>query len=344
MSDLGEMIKDRVAGVNGSNPASGAKGKRSLAGMIIVLFLALMLGLGFYASSEPEVMPVPRDKSVTGYATTQSIINVADKLLHKNAGFISNDITPPFVLLDNMPSFEFGALVQVRDITRALRKDIARSQSQSREDVDIAKAEPLFNMSHTYIIFPASEDKYDEGIKALERYKERLLDSDEKNAQFYARADNLRNWLQDVETRLGSLSQRLSASVTHSRVNTDLAGDPDAQQSTPSFDEISVKTSFFERDDVFYEARGATWALIHFLRAVEVDFGDVLEKKNAIASLRQIIRELEACQDTVWSPMVLNGDFFGSFGFLANHSLVMANYISRANAAMIDLRSLLAQG
>ena len=29
---------------------------------------------------------------------------------------------------------------------------------------------------------------------------------------------------------------------------------------------------------------------------------------------------------------------------LANHSLVMANYISRANAALIDLNDLLSQG
>jgi hypothetical protein len=39
--------------------------------------------------------------------------------------------------------------------------------------------------------------------------------------------------------------------------------------------------------------------------------------------------------------MVLNGDKFGPF---ANHSLVMANYISRANAAIMDLRFLLQQG
>jgi hypothetical protein len=39
--------------------------------------------------------------------------------------------------------------------------------------------------------------------------------------------------------------------------------------------------------------------------------------------------------------MVLNGDQFGMF---ANHSLVMANYISRANAAIMDLRFLLEQG
>ena len=39
--------------------------------------------------------------------------------------------------------------------------------------------------------------------------------------------------------------------------------------------------------------------------------------------------------------MALNGD---GFGRLANHSLVMANYISRANAAIIDLRELLEKG
>ena len=74
---------------------------------------------------------------------------------------------------------------------------------------------------------------------------------------------------------------------------------------------------------------------------MEIDFADVLVKKNALVSLRQIIRELEATQESVFSPMILNGSGFGLF---ANHSLVMASYISRANAALIDLRDLLAQG
>jgi len=39
--------------------------------------------------------------------------------------------------------------------------------------------------------------------------------------------------------------------------------------------------------------------------------------------------------------MILNGS---GFGLVANHSLVMASYISRANAAVIDLRNLLEQG
>ena len=140
---------------------------------------------------------------------------------------------------------------------------------------------------------------------------------------------------------MGSLSQRLSASVGRARLNTDLAGDSAAQQSTPSPDEVEVKTPWTEVDDVFYEARGGSWALIQFLRAAEVEFADVLAKKNATVSLRQIIRELEGTQEPMWSPMVLNGTGFGP---LANHSLVMASYISRADAALIDLRALLSQG
>ena len=125
------------------------------------------------------------------------------------------------------------------------------------------------------------------------------------------------------------------------RVNTDLAGDADAEQATAKPSQLEVRTPWLEIDDRFHEARGATWALVHFLRAAEVDFRGVLEKKSALVSLRQIIRELEATQDTVWSPIILNGS---GFGIVANHSLVMASYISRANAAVIDLRNLLEQG
>ncbi len=67
----------------------------------------------------------------------------------------------------------------------------------------------------------------------------------------------------------------------------------------------------------------------------------MLDKKNATVSLRQIIRELEASLEPLHSPIVLNGTGYGLF---ANHSLVMASYLSRANSAVINLRELLDQG
>ena len=278
---------------------------------------------------------------VTGSVTTAALIGVMDTLLTKPGGYTHNDIFPPGVWLDNMPNWEYGVLIQSRDLARALRENFSRSQSQSTEDVDLVMAEPRFNFDSNSWALPASESEYKDGVKYVRRYFDRLSDPGAADAQFYARADNLRNWLTTVNTRLGSLSQRLSASVGKRRINTDLAGEESASQSTNAPQELDVTTPWMEIDDVFYEARGTAWALIEFLEAAEVDFADVLSKKNAQVSLQQIIRELEGTQETVWSPMILNGS---GFGVLANHSLVMASYISRANAAIIDLRDLLSQG
>ena len=232
-------------------------------------------------------------------------------------------------------------LTQLRDAARAFRIDFSRSQSQSTEDPDLSVAEGKFFFDNSSWALPQSESEYRDGIRLFEDYLDRLADPNEPNAQFYARADNLRAWLEGVETRLGSLSQRLSASVGKRQLNVDLAGDPGAAQATRAPAEETVRTPWMQIDDVFFEARGQTWALLHFLKAMEHDFGDVLDKKNARVSLQQIIRELESTQDTIWSPVILNGD---GLGLLANHSLVMASYISRANAGISDLRQLLAQG
>ena len=316
----------------------------------LAIIIVLMLLLMFYWDSEPDSFDVIAHSQytnqgssdfVTGFVTTVTLIRVADTLLDKRGGYLSNDITPPSVFMDNIPSWEFGVLTQIRDMARAMRNDFSRSQTQSIEDKDLMIADPQFHFDSESWILPATEGEYQKGIDALRNYVRRLSDPNEQDAQFFARADNLRDWLAVVEKRLGSLSQRLSASVGQARVNTDLEGDAEASQSTVKPDLMEVKTAWLDIDNVFYEARGSCWALIHIMHALEYDLRDVLKKKNALVSLRQIIRELEATQDMVWSPMILNGT---GFGFLANHSLVMASYISRANAAVIDLRNLLEQG
>ncbi|UAA39348.1 DUF2333 family protein [Paraneptunicella aestuarii] len=309
----------------------------------IIGVVLLLWGLAIYWSSEPDIFEVRKiaGNSAVGATMTKTLIDVGETLLDKPGGYLSNDVMPPTVFLDNMPSWEFGVLEMTRDLALAMRKDFSRSQSQSVENKDLVVAQPKFNIDHRSWLLPSAESQYRDGLNAMQHYLTALNNPEQSNAQFFTRADNLRDWLKQVEKRLGSLSQRLSASVGQDRLNTDLAGDPAARQSTPGAGELHIKTSWWQLDNNFYEARGACWALLHFFKAVEVDFADVLEKKNALVSLQQIIRELEATQQTVWSPMILNG---GGFGFVANHSLVMANYVSRANAALIDLSELLAQG
>ena len=318
---------------------------------IPAVLLIICAGMMFWYNHEPELFnPVERAKlhagvhshaDVTGTTTASTLLEVVNVLLNKRGGYMSNDIMPPWVFLDNVPNWEFGVLTQVRDLARVMRNDFSRSQTQSTEDPDLSEADPLFHYSNDRWFPPDTEGRYKNAMEFLESYLSRLADPAQPDAQFYARADNLVAWLGLVEKRLGSMSQRLSASVGQQRLNTDLSGDTAATQSTATPQDVDVKTSWFKIDDVFYETRGTTWALIHFLRAMEVDFYDVLRKKNALISYRQIIRELESTQEPLHAPMVLNGDKFGAF---ANHSLVMANYISRANAAIMDLRFLLEQG
>ena len=186
----------------------------------------------------------------------------------------------------------------------------------------------------------AHADAVRQAVAALQLYEMRLT-SDPPGAQFYARADNLREWLAVVEVRLGSLSQRLSASVGQVRVNTDLGGAPTGAATRDADGDVIVKTPWLDIDEVFYEARGTAWALLMFLRAAQFDFERTLEDKNAVVSLRQVIRELEEGLRPIRSPMILNGQGFGMF---PNHSLVLASYLSRAHSAVADLRRLLEEG
>jgi hypothetical protein len=313
---------------------------------VSVLVLALAWAWSFYWSREPAKLWVVAEtptgeRAIVGYSTVHTLIDVTSWLLEKPGGYLSNDVLPPGLWLDNMPNFEFGVLTQCRDLARVLRNYHSRSQSQSTEDDDLAIAEPALNTDSESWLFPAAEARYRDAMEALQSYETRLVDADPGNAQFYARADNLREWLSVVELRLGSLSQRLSASVGQVRVNTDLSGSPAGEAAREGNGDVTVKTPWLEVDDVFYEARGTAWALLTFLRAAQFDFERTLEDKNAVVSLRQIIRELEEGLAPIRSPMILNGQ---SFSMFPNHSLVLASYLSRAHSAVADLRRLLEQG
>jgi hypothetical protein len=307
--------------------------------------LLFLIVLGMFWSPMPKMFwvnqYVDENRTVVGYSTTNTLIRVAETLLDKRGGYLTNDKMPPGLWLDNMPNWEKGVLMQVRDLSRVIRTDYSRSQSQSQADPDVVLAEEKFFSESNSWFFPPTERRYREGIEALYRYQDRLIGAAQPEAQFYARADNLREWLAAVETRLGSMSRRLGNSVAANVINEELAGDPAAEAAQTQPDTLDVRTPWLEIDDVFFEARGTAWALLHFLRAAEFDFAEVLADKNAEASVRQIIRELEASLAPLRSPMVLNG---GGYGLTANHSLVMANYLARANAAVINLRELLDRG
>jgi hypothetical protein len=318
--------------------------------VLVVLFVAALM---WWWDTEPPLFdPVAVTQAQmqqlkhpvsVGATTTATLITSVHTLLDKRGGYLSNDKLPPGVFMDNVPNWEFGSLTASRDLVRALRNDFSRSQTQSTEDKDLAEADPLLNSPNDRWLLPSSESQYRKAIRHLDGYLGRLGDAENSNAHFYARADNLADYLQLASSRLGSLSQRLSASVGQIRVGDVASADEptDASAGRAVDGGRMVRTPWTKIDDNFYEARGYTSTLLEQLKAFQQDFGPILRSKHADVSLQQVIRELEDAQRPLHSPMVLNGS---PFGFFANHSLVMANYVSRANAALIDLRELLKRG
>ena len=149
---------------------------RRIALWVVAVIVLINLVVGWYWSRTPDIFWVNQKSGgegyVVGYATTDTLIRVAETLLDKPGGFLSNDRTPPSVFLDNMPNWEFGVLQQVRDLARVMRNDYSRSQSQSREDPDLAPAEAAFFVDHKSWILPRPESEYRTGIEGFRRYRD----------------------------------------------------------------------------------------------------------------------------------------------------------------------------
>ncbi|MFK5951394.1 MAG: DUF2333 family protein [Methylococcales bacterium] len=326
-------------------------------GSLLGVTLIILTVLGFWWGEEPGPFDV-REEAIKymeqsgssnmpiGFVYTNTLAHIAEVLMEKPGGYISNDVAPPGVFLDNIRNWEYGALVMLRDGTTALRNHFARDQSQSVEDKDLGVAEPYFYYEPNSWALPSTESEYEKGVKFLHRYMKRLQNPQEgeRRGQFYSRSDNLWTYLEVIIKRLGGLSTKLTASTDRFAGAAGILYDPSGKNAPTNLGEFTKgmgSTPWLLIDDVFYEARGASWGLMHILKAIKIDFNDIILDKRAMNTLDNMIRALENAITPILSPMILNGD---GFGVTANYSLTMANYMARANASALDLRDLMNKG
>jgi hypothetical protein len=315
---------------------------------MLLLNLALML----YWGRQPPPLAVTEQEQAAraeaggemqpGVMTTAAMIGIGETLLGKPGGFLHNDRLPPGAMMDNMPGWECGMVMALRDAVQALRDDFTRAQTQSIENLHVKRADMKLAMDPKAWMLPAAENAYREGIDALRAY---IADLVSGQGRFYPRADNLADYLGLVEKRLGNFGVRLGAAAGTTLDPVPLA-QPIADGALPAsampLDPAAGEVYDPDRvDDVFFCARGYSWAFLHLMRAISVDFAPVLTAKNAGAQVQRIVQDVEGAIKPMRSPVVLNG---GGFGLLANHSMVAASYVARVNAAVIDLRLLLEQG
>ncbi len=278
-------------------------------------YLLVSVALGIWWSQLPAPFDVEQatlerrgeaafEPAARGAVTLATLAESVATLLDKPGGYLRNDVAPPGVWLDNMPSWELGVLEATRGLARALPK-MAGDDSPA-----LAEAREALMSDDRAWLSPSTEQRLGEAVAALER---QLAALDDPEAGF-APGAGLESWLASVADDLDALAERLAASA---------AGD-------------ETRTPWYRVDNIFFEARGSGWALIQLLEGVQRDQADVLEATGAHDEWQRLLAELEATQRRLWSPVVLNGSGFGVF---ANHSLTMALHMTRAR----DLADALAE-
>lgn len=295
--------------------------------------LAAMLILGLWWSQEPGVRDIAEiaevragdNDPVPGLHTALALEQTLDAMLNKPGGYLRNSRLPPAVLLDNMPNWELGVVWHAREWSELLRRYVSRADLQATEDPDLVIVEPQIFFDTDKWILPSTDSEYRRGLSHMTRYIDRLQAG---NAEFHVRGDDLVLWLERVDERLERQHEALMNSVATR------AYDPEPFLGLESPDSATPRLKV---DDVLYQTRGYSWALIHSLQGVREDFRPVFaDLEAAEAQFDLALLELSALQRPLWSPWVLNGS---GHGLWANHSLVAAAHLGRVRLALAELRA-----
>ncbi|CAM3565809.1 DUF2333 family protein [Halomonas lysinitropha] len=299
--------------------------------VLLAIYLVVCLGLGIWWSQAPRSFDVEQAVSeqrgtgsgstaARGAVTTAALMTLIETLLEKPGGYLRNDVAPPGLWLDNMPAWELGVLIQARRLSESLP-----AMEQASVPALEAVQERLMADSRDWL-FPGTERRLEQALQELGGYLDSLGEGGD--AAFGDQGQGLAAWLEAVTESLDELGLRLSASIGSRDELRDLDIDTGA---------LPARTPWYRVDNVFFEARGQAWALMHLLKAVRRDQADVLGSAGVTERWELLVTELERSQRRLWSPLVLNGSGFGIF---ANHSLVLANHVVRAR----DLAREVAEG
>lgn len=293
---------------------------------------------------EAEV-PLESERAVLGVASTATHAFVIDTLVNKKrGGYTGNGLLFHAGLLDDMPSWEYGVLKAAYEFgTVGLSENFSKQVSDDTYDPVLKATQPHLNYPPSRWLYPSSKHWYVKALGGVRDFQPRMIDRSQPQAQFYSRSNGLRGYFTRLQGMLGEYSGRLTEASGRFQYNTNLELEVDADASTPESIGKLIKTPWGSIDNTYWEARGAAWALVHYLRAIEQDFGEVLRGKNSRLTVKQLIHELEETQNTHYFPMVLNGspDYILP---TPNDSLVLANRFSRAAIILSKLTLELKEG
>lgn len=298
--------------------------------VVLIVALVVMVGLGVWWSKAPKAFDVeavteqqrqsssPAGRGVVTVATLKQLL---DTLQDKPGGYLRDDVLPPGLVMDNMPSWEWGVLQQ----TQVMSHQLASLDPRTAPPVEALDSAMRGNADNW--ILSSTGKKLAEASGQMGDY---LVQFDQASGTaFAANGQGLAGWLSAVRAKLAPLTERLSASV----------GDADMLKELGIAVPESADVPWYRVDNDLHQARGQSWALSRLMAAMLRDQRDVIESAGMLDHWQRAQAELERTQRHLWSPVVLRGSGFGIF---ANYPLTMAHHLTRIDASLAELEAGLA--
>jgi hypothetical protein len=192
----------------GHREDSKEKGKerkpRALILLAVVLFCLFVLIVMVMNSIKPESLELDQHE---GHPKGAYFIKVNQALVMQMVeNWLPNDLFWPTVFLDNMPKYQIGQLEVVRYNVRVLRDNLSRMRTTDKLDPFAEGAFTALSNDPLKWWFPSAESKWRLAHRNLDDFYQNLLAG---QSQFYPRADNLVELLNQYASLMGGVNTRL---------------------------------------------------------------------------------------------------------------------------------------
>lgn len=256
-----------------------------------------------------------------GSHAVSAAIALIDREVNKHHFTPNDPFFYPGAALRRMPAFQRGVMASVARFSIEMSDQLGRSRGSSQADADLQKAAGLLNYSPNVWMwdfsvswFPtaSSEKQFNEGMKALARYNERL---GKGSAEFERRADNLLQTIDRIASDLGSASAAIDKHI----------------QENSAF-------AFGSSAELFYSTKGRLYGNYILLKALEQDFAGVINERQVRTVWDAMLASLSEGMNSNHF-LVMNAD--PKHSIFANHLASEGFYLLRARTQMRELTSIL---
>ena len=290
-----------------------------LLGLLVIYYLGGMLWL--HTIDDDPDFGLQSSAPEGGSQAVAVAADLIDREINVHRWVANDPFFLPGSLLDNMPEFQQGIVAAISRFALELTDQVGRTRGTSQADADLDRAAGLLRYPGTIWIFDlrtsmaptaSSEQQYRQAVAALRSYNDRLA---QDQAVFETRADNLLGTLDRIAADIGSSSAALDHQIRSAGFWPDFAA-----------------------DNLFYATKGRLYAYFLLMRALEVDFANVIRERQLGSAWSQTVesfREAVALQPWV----VVNGAPDSQFS--PSHLASQGFFLLRARTQLREISNIL---